>query len=94
MRENDKMGRFGGEEFAMVLPETGRQDAMLVAERIRKITVEMAVKPKRGSALISVTVSIGVTTTTEGDDVEAVIARADEAMYEAKDAGRNRVVFQ
>jgi len=92
MRENDKMGRFGGEEFVMVLPETGKPDAALVAERIRKITSEMAVKSKRGSAPIPVTVSIGVTTTTEGDGAEAIIARADEAMYEAKDAGRNRVV--
>lgn len=92
MRENDRMGRFGGEEFLMVLPETGKMDAALVAERIRKITAEMAVRIKRGSALIPVTVSIGVTTTTEGDCAEAVIARADEAMYEAKDAGRNRVV--
>lgn len=92
MRENDKMGRFGGEEFVMVLPETGKMDAVLVAERIRRITAEMAVESKRGSALIPVTVSIGATTTTEGDDAEAVIARADEAMYDAKDAGRNRVV--
>lgn len=91
MRENDKMGRFGGEEFVMVLPETGQQDALLVAERIRKITSEMAVQSKRGAEQIHVTVSIGVTTTSEGDDAEAVIARADEAMYQAKAAGRNRV---
>jgi len=92
MRENDRMGRFGGEEFVMLLPETSKIDAVLVAERIRKITTEMAVKSKSGSAQIHVTVSIGVATTTEDDDAESVIARADEAMYEAKDAGRNRVV--
>lgn len=94
MRENDKMGRFGGEEFVMILPETDKLDAVLVAERIRKITAKMAVKSKRDSAPIPVTVSIGVTTTIEGDGAEAIIARADEAMYNAKDAGRNRVVCQ
>jgi len=93
MRENDKMGRFGGEEFVMVLPETGKPDATFAAERVRKITSEMNIKAKRGSAAIPVTVSIGVTTLTDGDDVEAVIARADEAMYEAKNKGRNCVVF-
>lgn len=92
MRENDKMGRFGGEEFVMVLPETGKPEATQVAERIRKITSEMAIKAKHGTAPIPVTVSIGVTTATDGDDVEAVIALADEAMYEAKNKGRNCVV--
>lgn len=92
MRENDRMGRFGGEEFVMVLPETGKPEAMQVAERIRKIIAKMAIKSKHGTAPIPVTVSIGVTSANDGDDIEAIIARADEAMYEAKDAGRNRVV--
>lgn len=92
MRENDKMGRFGGEEFVMVLPETGTADASLVAERIREMTSEMNTKAKRGATEIPVTVSIGVTTASDGDDVEAVIARADDAMYQAKSRGRNCVV--
>jgi len=92
MREYDKMGRFGGEEFVMILPETGMPDAMLVAERIRKVTSAMVVRPKPGSATIPVTVSIGATTVADGDNAESVLARADEAMYEAKEAGRNRVV--
>ena len=92
MRENDKMGRFGGEEFVMVLPETGKADASLVAERIREMTSEMNIRAKRGATEIPVTVSVGVTTASDGDDVEAVIARADDAMYQAKSQGRNCVV--
>jgi len=90
-RENDKLGRFGGEEFVMVLPETAKPEAELAAERIRKCTAEMDLKAKCGTATIPVTVSIGVTTATGGDDVEAVIARADAALYEAKNKGRNCV---
>jgi len=92
MRENDKMGRFGGEEFVMVLPETGKQDAVPVAERIKQHTAEMEIKAKCGSVVIPVTVSIGVATASGGDDVEALIARADEALYKAKNQGRNCVV--
>ncbi len=91
-RENDKIGRFGGEEFVMVLPETAKADAELAAERIRKCTAEMGIKTKHGTATIPVTVSIGVTTATGCDDIEAVIARADVALYEAKSKGRNCVV--
>ena len=92
MRDNDRMGRFGGEEFVMVLPETGKPDAALVAERIRKTTSEMCIRARQDMAHIPVTVSIGVTTASDGDDAEVVIARADEAMYAAKNAGRNRVI--
>lgn len=91
-RENDKMGRFGGEEFVMVLPETGMPEAELAAERIRKCTAEMEINARSGTATIPVTVSIGATTATGNDDVEAVIARADVALYEAKNKGRNCVV--
>ena len=91
MRENDKMGRFGGEEFVMLLPETAQPDAALAAERVRNRTAEMDIKTKCGTAAIPVTVSIGVTTATASDDVEAIIARADEALYVAKNQGRNCV---
>lgn len=91
-RENDKMGRFGGEEFVMLLPETAKPDAALAAERVRNRTSEMDIKTKCGTVAIPVTVSIGVTTATGSDDVEAIIARADEALYAAKNQGRNCVV--
>lgn len=81
LRAVDVFGRFGGEEFLVVLPDTDRAGALVVAERIRA-TVEAEAK---------VTVTIGVAAS-GGDDVAAVLARADQAMYRGKAAGRNRVM--
>ena len=85
LRQNDHLGRFGGEEFSLLLPETSLQQAKLVAERIRMDLDQSKIMP-------SCTVSIGVTTSQGGGDtVDAIMARADAAMYKAKVAGRNRV---
>lgn len=91
MRENDRLGRFGGEEFVMVLPETGISDAVLVAERVRDETKKMAIKTDFGREEIIVTVSIGVTTASGEDGINKLIARVDDALYEAKNTGRDRV---
>jgi len=90
MRENDLFGRFGGEEFAVVLPENDGPAAMKAAERIRrqieKFNIEFDEKQ------IHITVSIGVTTLKPVDTgVESMINRADKALYRAKAAGRNCV---
>ena len=85
LRPADQLGRFGGEEFVLLLPETSQEDALQVAERIRAICAESA----QGAAC---TVSIGVASTlNERDSQDALMARADAAMYRAKDNGRNRV---
>lgn len=85
LRQNDRLGRFGGEEFILLLPETSREQARNVAERIRAGLDIASDKP-------SCTVSIGVTATHNGNEsIDAVLARADAAMYRAKDGGRNRV---
>ncbi len=85
LRQIDRLGRFGGEEFVLLLPETSLEQALGVAERIRSDLANATVTP-------SCTVSIGVTTNTEpGDTVESMTARADAAMYRAKEGGRNRV---
>ena len=85
LRPADQLGRFGGEEFVLLLPETSQEDALQVAERIRAVCAE----PVQGAAC---TVSIGVASTlNERDTVDALLARADAAMYRAKDNGRNRV---
>jgi diguanylate cyclase (GGDEF)-like protein len=89
LRAMDTLGRSGGEEFAVLLPETVLADASEVAERMRG-AVERCVM---NAALdtFRVTVSIGVAQLREGESFEALMARADLLLYGAKDAGRNRV---
>ena len=85
LRPSDQLGRFGGEEFMLLLPETSLEDAVQVAQRIRAVCAE----PAHGSTC---TVSIGVASTQDGHHtLDDLLARADAAMYQAKDNGRNRV---
>ncbi len=91
LRDSDILGRVGGEEFAVVLPETDGDAALHVAERIRE-AVEVAYLTKDGES-VGITVSIGLTWMIDGaDDMETLLIRADKALYEAKQGGRNRVV--
>lgn len=92
LRREDTIGRLGGEEFAILLPETGRDKALEVAERLCGGLAKVEV-PLNGKPSIRFTASIGVATM-NGDDlsVGTVLGRADHALYEAKRAGRNRVV--
>ncbi|QEL65440.1 hypothetical protein OTERR_19640 [Oryzomicrobium terrae] len=93
IREVDRLGRMGGEEFAMVLPETDGVGAMQVAERLRQTVAAEPFMLADGVPL-RLTVSIGVTVRVERDDVlDRLFARADEALYEAKRNGRNQAVF-
>lgn len=86
LRSADVIGRLGGEEFVVLLPETSMDVAQVVAERIRTRVAVMA-DPA------AFTVSIGLTTNLPiGDTVEAMLARADAAMYQAKERGRDRVM--
>jgi diguanylate cyclase (GGDEF)-like protein len=83
------LGRVGGEEFVVVLPETNPHDAHLVAEQIRAQVSSLDLARWLGERRI--TVSIGVTTSTRADTVTAMLRRADAALYMAKNAGRNCV---
>jgi len=90
IRKHDAVGRYGGEEFALLMPNTGKETAMRVAERVRRdleargITVD----GKR----IEVTASGGVSTYgVDGEDWDTLLSAADTALYEAKNKGRNRV---
>jgi len=86
-------GRLGGEEFIGLLPETPADQAYSVAERLRETLAETPVATPVGE--IRVTVSIGIATAIPDDrSIDALIRAADEAMYEAKTAGRNRVVVR
>ncbi len=85
LRRPDRFGRFGGEEFIALLPETSLEDARIVAERIRARIADAGVQPW-------CTVSIGAATSSADDaTVDALLARADAALYQAKAAGRNCV---
>ena len=90
-RDQDVLVRLGGEEFAVLLPETGGAGARRVAERFRGLVESSPVSADGAS--VHVTVSVGVTAAVAGDDPEALIRRADEAMYRAKAEGRNRVAM-
>lgn len=92
LRRTDTIGRLGGEEFAVLLPETEINGAHLFAERLRQVIASSPAPSSAGP--IAFTVSIGVTTFGRSDtDSEAIIARADVALYQAKESGRNRVVL-
>lgn len=87
IRREDILSRYGGEEFAVVLPEIDATNAIALAEKIRKLVEKAPFKFE--DTKISVTVSIGVATCGESDDAAALIKRTDEKLYEAKGAGRN-----
>jgi diguanylate cyclase (GGDEF)-like protein len=89
LRKNDFWGRLGGEEFALALPETGIGNALKPAERIRS-TLELT-PVRHDQVTFLITVSIGISQYQPGDTIETVLGRADAAMYEAKQTGRNRI---
>jgi diguanylate cyclase (GGDEF)-like protein len=91
LREVDVIGRVGGEEFAILLPETDVVAAAEVAERLRRELAEARV-PLENVLPVQFTVSIGVSALASADDnLDVLLARADEALYQAKESGRNKV---
>lgn len=92
VRGIDLACRYGGEEFVVIMPETDMAIAAIVAERIRQYTESHAFEIG-GELPVSITASLGVTTMLGPDDTpEAILKRADQALYRAKNDGRNRVV--
>lgn len=90
LRTSDLIGRVGGEEFAIILPETDLQRAVKIAERIRHRIENIQVPV--GGLMVQFTVSIGVSEIIVGEkDINAALNRADKALYKAKRTGRNRV---
>ena len=93
LRENDVFARIGGEEFVAALPETGLDVAMSVADRLLDAIAHTPLAAGPGGERVTLTVSIGVTALASDDaDVDAILNRADAAMYEAKRNGRNQIV--
>jgi diguanylate cyclase (GGDEF)-like protein len=91
MRSYDAIGRYGGEEFLMVLPGCGRGCALDVAERMRRSVGGQPISTPIGD--VTITVSLGVAIVEKGHSLklDTLIIAADEALYRAKRAGRNRV---
>ena len=92
VKGKDTAARYGGEELAIILPDTAIDDAVTLAEQIRKAIGSMnIVKKKSREAIGPVTVSIGAAQFRHGETPDDFVARADHALYAAKEAGRNRV---
>ncbi|SHK64157.1 diguanylate cyclase (GGDEF) domain-containing protein [Marinobacter antarcticus] len=87
IRNSDSVYRFGGEEFAILLPHTGEQEARDVADRVRSAVANLRIDC--GGTELSVTISCGVARYMPPEGAEQWITRADEALYRAKDQGRN-----
>lgn len=94
LRETDRIGRIGGEEFMLLMPETDQQGAQKVIERCRQRLNDTPVEVE-GQAPFHISASFGVTCAGPGDTLgeEQLFTRADQALYQAKEAGRNRMAF-
>ncbi len=97
LRSADVIGRYGGDEFVILLPQSSVQDALSLANRIHNSLAVTRIETEKGP--LAVTISIGITqtihNTLQPDSVETLFLRADQALYAAKQAGRNRtVVFE
>ena len=95
VRGIDLACRYGGEEFLIAMPDTDKEFSVIVAERLRQEVANQKIILNGGRDELHVTVSIGVASTDEGakdDTPQKLIKRADEALYEAKSGGRNRVI--
>nr|WP_315024995.1 diguanylate cyclase [uncultured Aminipila sp.] len=84
--QSDKAGRWGGEEFLIICPETESEDAFMLAEKIRKVILNYDFKLE-----YNVTCSFGVATSIETDTITDLMLKADKGLYKAKEGGRNRV---
>jgi diguanylate cyclase (GGDEF)-like protein len=91
-RDTDEPARWGGEEFAVILPQTDLAGAALLAERMREGIAQMRVKRLDGGEPLRVTASFGVAAVPQSAlDEESLVEAADQALYRAKAAGKNRV---
>ncbi|WP_455383763.1 GGDEF domain-containing protein [Acidihalobacter prosperus] len=92
VRARDFLARFGGEEFALILPETDEEAAIKVAERCRKLILDQDIPHEKSEAGPQLTASLGVVTAIPADDDDpiAFIEQADKRLYAAKQEGRNR----
>jgi diguanylate cyclase (GGDEF)-like protein len=94
VRNIDVVSRFGGEEFAILSPQTSTAEAMVVAERVRRAVQDRPVLRKKREPLGRVSLSAGVATyPDQAGSLQELLDNADRALYRAKDAGKNQVVL-
>ncbi|MBC8212513.1 MAG: GGDEF domain-containing protein [Gammaproteobacteria bacterium] len=92
IRKSDYLARFGGEEFAIILPDTPLDEAFVQAENIRKSIEKLRIKHiKTGQQIGQITISIGLARYLADDGALEIIERCDNALYKAKSSGRNKV---
>ena len=89
LRAGDRVGRTGGEEFLLILPDMELEAATAIAERLRQVVAQLTFAPYRE---VKITLSVGVTEAGRQEDVREAMSRADAALYQAKSLGRNKVV--
>jgi diguanylate cyclase (GGDEF)-like protein len=92
LRGHDLMGRFGGEEFMVIAPETGAEGALVLAESLRKIIDSTPFATAKGIIPLSVSIGISNCPATARRELKDMLAEADAALYDAKRTGRNKVV--
>lgn len=92
-RNNAQVFRYGGEEFAVLIPNSGQKSASHMIDVMRRAVEKVTVKDRRsGATLGDITFSAGVTELQKGDDAASILDRADQLLYQAKNLGRNRVM--
>jgi len=95
MSIKDIVARFGGEEFILVLQATPLRSAYILADQIRSSLSKMNLKIKdTGKSIGNITISLGIALYKSNESIEAAIKRADDALYRAKNTGRNRTVTE
>jgi diguanylate cyclase (GGDEF)-like protein len=92
LRADDILGRFGGEEFVILLPETKLVDAKNIAERLRILIAETPIETEVGPIKSTISIGVAVKEKATSTSIDQLLSRADRAMYRAKQAGRNRVI--
>ena len=92
LRDVDYVARIGGEEFVIVLSQTGYSESLRIAERLRADLESLVIELDEGYPNLSLTASIGIATYLPQESINTLIQRADQAVYAAKNCGRNCVV--